>query len=204
MSMTQSPLPEALERLATLLGRFPSVGSRSAMHLAFHVLERPVIEAQQLAQALEQLHEQVGFCSLCGHLSDGELCEICVDPRRDERLLCVVEGIADVLAIEASGEFHGRYHVLGGVLSPLRGIGPSSLRLDELVERTRLEPIVEVIVATQISIEGEATASYIQRLLAANTEITVSRIASGVPQGSELEYLDGATLGRALRARQPL
>ena len=202
--MSQRALPEALDQLATLLGRLPSVGQRSAMRLAFHVLQRPAEEAQELAESLQALHGLVGFCQRCGHLSESPECSICTDPRRETNVLCVVEGVVDVLAIEATGEFHGRYHVLGGVLSPLRGVGPSALRLDALIERVEVEAIAEVIIATPISIEGEATASYIQRLLRQRAGLSLTRIASGVPQGSELEYLDGATLGRALRARQPL
>jgi len=203
-------LPPVLERLAALLGRLPGVGERSAQRLALHVLQQEPTYAEALAQTLHTLHELVQFCSQCHHLAEGQrrpgeavLCSICASPHRDSRLLCVVEDIADLLAIERSGEFGGRYHVLGGVLSPLRGVGPRDLTLDDLVQRVRALQPDEVIVATSISVEGEATASYIQHLLRGQP-VRLSRIASGVPQGSDLEYLDQGTLGRALRSRQML
>ncbi|MCO4760443.1 MAG: recombination protein RecR [Myxococcales bacterium] len=197
-------LPPALDHVAQLLGRFPGVGQRSALRLAFHLLRRPREESAQLADALSVLHDSVGFCSQCGHLSGAELCEICNDPRRDPSLVCVVEGVPDLLAIEATGEFGGHYHVLHGILSPLRGVGPSSLRIAELVERAGQGHIEELILATPISVEGEATAAYIKSLLTRTPDLLLSRIASGVPQGSELEYIDQGTLGRALKARTTL
>lgn len=209
VSMAAS-LPPVLERLGALLGRLPGVGERSAQRLALHVLQQEPTYAGALAEVLQTLHEQVQFCSQCHHLADGRrqpgqatLCSICSSPHRDSRLLCVVEDIPDLLAIERSGEFPGLYHVLGGVLSPLRGVGPRDLTLDDLVARVGALQPDEVIVATSISVEGEATASYIQTLLRGKP-LRLSRIASGVPQGSDLEYLDQGTLGRALRARQTL
>jgi recombination protein RecR len=196
-------LPLAVERLARLLGRLPGVGERSAQRLALHVLAQPVDYAKGLGEALAGLHDEVHFCNECFHLAEEELCRICSNPHRDPQLLCVVEEVADLLAIERSGEFRGLYHVLGGALSPLRGVGPRDLRFAELVARIAAAPPSEVIVATSISVEGEATASYLLGLLRGQT-IEVTRIASGVPQGSELEYLDQATLGRAMRARLPL
>ena len=197
-------LPEALDTVAALLGRLPGVGKRSALRLAFHLLERPREEAVQLADALSALHGAVGYCTRCGHLSTGELCEICLDPRRDRHTLCVVETVPDLLAIEATGEFGGLYHVLHGVLSPLRGVGPGQLRLASLVDRVGSGGFSEVILATSISVEGEATAAYVQRLIHRTPQLVLSRIASGVPQGSDLEFIDQGTLGRALRARQTL
>jgi len=201
--MTQ-PLPEALETVAALLSRFPGVGKRSAQRLAFHVLQRPREEALQLATALHALHDAVGFCATCGHLSSAELCEICADPQRDVTTLGVVEGVTDLLAIEATGEFGGLYHVLHGVLSPLRGVGPSQLRITSLVARLPGSAIREVIFATSISVEGEATAAYLQSVLSRTPDLVLSRIASGIPQGSDLEFIDQGTLGRALRGRQTL
>ncbi len=197
-------LPEALDQLSALLARLPGVGKRSALRLAFHILSRPREEAQQLSASLTGLHESVGFCERCGHLAGQALCDICLDPRRNPEVVCVVEGVPDLLAVEATGEFNGTYHVLHGVLSPLRGVGPSELRVAELVERVHGGGLQELILATPISVEGEATAAYIQSLVGREPKLLLSRIASGVPQGSELEYIDEATLGRALRARQAL
>ncbi len=201
-------LPVALERLASQLGRLPGIGERTALRLAFHVLASERSHARALAQVLSEVHDAVGFCQQCHHLAGGDLCEICADRRRDPTMVCVVEGVPDLLAIERTGEYGGLYHVLQGVLSPLRGVGPSELTIAHLVARVRApaEPdqaIREVILATPVSIEGEATASYIQSLLeGAGSQLT--RIASGVPQGTELEYIDQATLGRALRGRTTL
>lgn len=193
-------LPEALLRVRDHLARLPGVGERTALRLAFFLLRSPAEDTSALADALGALHGGVRFCQRCHHLADEEQCAICRDPRRDVDILCVVEGVPDLLAIERTGEFRGRYHVLHGVLSPLRGIGPGELTLSHLVERVRQEQPNEVILATQISVEGEATAAYIQSLLG-GTSARLSRIASGVPQGAELEYLDHGTLGRALAAR---
>jgi recombination protein RecR len=194
-------LPPALERLAALLGRLPGVGDRSAQRLALHLLKQSPEQAQALSAALRELHAEVQFCQQCRHLATAARCGLCADPQRDRRLLCVVEDVPDLLALERSGEFRGLYHVLHGVLSPLQGVGPRDLQLDELVARVRREQPTEVILATSVSVEGEATASYIDSLLR-GLPVQVSRIASGVPQGADLEYLDQATLGRALRARQ--
>jgi recombination protein RecR len=202
-------LPPALERLAALLGRLPGVGDRTAQRLALYVLKQEPDYTHSLADALENIHESVRFCDRCHHLStrvgadSGALCSICADPHRDPRVLCVVEDVPDLLAIERSGEFHGQYHVLHGVLSPLKGVGPRDLTLDDLVRRVARDRPEEVILATSISVEGEATASYLESLLRHQT-VRLTRIASGVPQGADLEYLDQATLGRALRARHPL
>ena len=198
-----SQLPAALQRLASRLARLPGVGERTALRLAFHVLADGRESAQALALALQQLHDGVGFCERCHNLSSGGLCQICADPRRDDPVICVVATIPDLLAIEATASFRGTYHVLHGVLSPLRGIGPSELQIDSLGERARAEKPTELILAVPVSIEGEATASYIQRQVR-SVGVEVSRIASGVPQGAELEYLDAATLGRALLSRRAM
>ena len=201
-------LPIALERLARLLGRLPGVGERSAQRLALHVLGQEPDYARTLGDALQTVHEAVGFCRQCHHLAEGELCRICQSPLRDRGVLCVVEDVPDLLAIERSGEFRGVYHVLRGALSPLKGIGPRDLTLDDLLARVEAAPPQEVILATSISVDGEATASYVLGLLRgkrfSGQAIVVTRIASGVPQGSDLEYLDQATLGRALRSRLPI
>lgn len=198
--MSDASLPPALERLARLLGRLPGVGERSAHRLALFVLSQGPQYAQGLGAALHELHDLVRFCEACHHFAQADRCAICADPHRDPALLCVVEDVPDLLAIERSGEYRGLYHVLGGALAPLRGVGPRDLHLDDLVPRIDALQPAEVIVATSISVEGEATASYVQGQLRGR-ELRLSRIASGVPQGAELEYLDGATVGRALRAR---
>lgn len=200
-------LPAALLRLSAQLARLPGVGQRSALRLAFHVLSDGADNADALARALLDLHSAVRFCARCRHLAGREqgdaLCSICADPRRDEGSICVVESVPDLLAIERSAAFRGTYHVLHGVLSPLRGVGPIELDLDGLVARVDAEKPSELVLAVPVSVEGEATASYIQRLVQ-RPGLQLSRIASGVPQGAELEYLDEATLGRALQARQPM
>lgn len=198
-----SQLPAALQRLATSLSRLPGVGERTALRLAFHVLQDGRESAQALAAALTDLHDNVGFCIRCHNLASSALCGICADPRRSESAICVVESIPDLLAIDATASFQGTYHVLHGVLSPLRGVGPGELRIDSLVARVATEAPDELILAVPVSIEGEATASYVQRQLR-SSGIDISRIASGVPQGAEIEYLDAATLGRALAARTPM
>ncbi|MEY3013209.1 MAG: recombination protein RecR [Pseudomonadota bacterium] len=198
-----SQLPRALERLAFQLGRLPGVGERSALRLAFHLLEAGRQPARDLAHALLALHDEVRFCEQCHHLSGEPRCSICTDPRRDARTIAVVEGTGDLLAIERTGEFHGQYHVLGGVLSPLRGIGPGELHLRSLENRVREQRPDELIIALPVSLEGEATASFLANTLRRDG-LRISRIASGVPQGSELEYIDQGTLGRALRTRQPI
>ena len=195
-------LPAGIEQVARLFARLPGVGDRSAQRLALFVLGQEPDYAGALSKALGDLHESVGFCNECHHFAEGPRCSICADPHRDGSQLCVVEDVPDLLAIERSGEFRGVYHVLGGVLSPLKGVGPRDLRFDHLLLRLRELRPAEVIVATSVSIEGEATANYLQNLLR-GLDLRLTRIASGVPQGSELEYLDQATLGRALRARLP-
>ena len=196
-------LPAAISRLSAELARLPGIGERSALRLAFFLLKAGTDRSQALAHSLLELHENVRFCAVCHHLSSGELCEVCIDPSRDPDVICIVEGVPDLLAIERTREFKGTYHVLHGVLSPLRGVGPDDLNLSSLVERIAEAAPNEVIVATPVSVEGEATATYISRLIA-RENLLVSRIASGVPQGAELEFIDQATLSRALRARSSL
>jgi recombination protein RecR len=192
-------LPPALDKVATLLSRLPGVGKRTAMRWAFHILSEPPSYAEGLKKALGELLEHVHFCRQCHHLAETEVCAICRDTLRDTSLLCVVEGVVDLLAIERTGSFRGRYHVLHGALAPLKGVGPSQLRLDNLEERVRAQ-VTEVIIATSADVEGEATALYLAKRLAP-LGVSVSRIATGIPMGGELEYLDDHTLSRALAGR---
>ncbi|MFT5430211.1 MAG: recombination protein RecR [Myxococcota bacterium] len=196
-------LPPALERVAFALARLPGVGEKTARRYAFHVLSESESYAAELADAVAGLHASVRHCSICHNLAEGERCRVCSDHSRDTTRICVTEGIQEVLALERSGEFRGRYHVLHGVLSPVKGIGPDQLRIASLVARVSSEPIAEVIVATNADIEGEATALFLRKLLR-NHDVQVSRIATGVPMGGELEYLDQVTLARAIRDRRPL
>jgi recombination protein RecR len=198
--------PDAINRLVAQLARLPGIGEKSAQRLAFHVLRSPPEYARGLASALNEVVDRVKLCNRCFSLHDGPegtFCQFCADPRRDEKLLCVVEGIADELAIERTREFKGRYHVLHGVLSPLEGIGPEQLRIKELILRLQEAPIEEVIVATNPDVEGEATALYLTRLLKP-IGVKVSRLAQGIPMGGDLEFADQATLARALAARRDL
>jgi recombination protein RecR len=190
-----------LESLIEELVRLPSVGQKSAQRLALHLMRVPQEEALRLADAIRAAREKVGFCSVCGLFSEEDPCLIDRDPQRDPQLVCVVEQPADVLAFERTGSFRGRYHVLGGALSPLAGIQPEDLRIRELLERMRTEPIQEIILATNPNVAGEATALYLSRLLAP-LGVKVTRIARGVPMGSDLEYSDQVTLARALEGRR--
>jgi recombination protein RecR len=190
-----------LELLIEELVRLPSVGQKSAQRLALHLMRVPQEEALRLADAIRAAREKVGFCSVCGLFSEEDPCLIDRDPQRDPKLVCVVEQPADVLAFERTGSFRGRYHVLGGALSPLAGIQPEDLRIRELLERLRTEPIQEIILATNPNVAGEATALYLSRLFAP-LGVKVTRIARGVPMGSDLEYSDQVTLARALEGRR--
>jgi recombination protein RecR len=201
--MSSSRLPIALDKLVSLLARLPGIGERSATRLAFHVLSQPESYARDLSGALVELVERVRFCTDCHMVSEAERCTICQDPTREKTTICVVEGIADLLAFERSGAYLGLYHVLHGVLAPLRGIGPDELRLANLRARVEALGATEVIVATSTDVEGEATALYLLRHLAP-TGVHVTRIATGVPMGGELEYVDATTLSRALRGRTTL
>ena len=196
-------LPPALERVVASLARLPGVGEKTATRFAFHILSKSETWAQEMAYAVGELHQAVQHCDRCHNLSEGHLCEICLDPTRDSRRICVTEGIQDLIAIERAGEFDGTYHVLHGVLSPVKGIGPDQLRIDTLVSRLEPECVEEIIVATNVDVEGEATALLLQRLIE-KRGVQVTRIATGVPMGGELEYLDQVTLARALRDRRPI
>jgi recombination protein RecR len=189
-----------VERLIEQLCRLPGIGPKSASRLAFHLLSVPRSDAVELARAIVELKDKVRFCSICFNISEGEVCSICSDPRRDESLLCVVEEPRDVTAVERTGRFRGRYHVLGGAISPIDGVGPEELRFDELVRRLQTGEISEVIVATNPNAEGEATALYLAQFIRP-LGIRVTRIASGLPVGGDLEYADEITLGRAMEGR---
>jgi len=193
----------ALDDLVTEFARLPGVGRKTAQRLAHHLVQQPGERLARLAQALVTVAERVRPCGLCGNVAEGERCEICLDPRRDTSLICVVEEPAAVTSLERAGEYRGSYHVLGGRLDPLGGIGPEALRLDQLVARVRGGGVREVILATNPSMEGEVTATYVQQLLA-GTPVKVSRLARGLPVGGDLEYVDGVTLAHALTARQEL
>ena len=183
------------------LGRLPGVGPKSAQRIAFHLLQADPHDVQRLVQALTEVKAKVAFCETCGNVAEGPQCRICADPRRDPTAICVVEEPKDVVAIERTREFRGRYHVLGGAISPLDGVGPDDLRLSELMARLSSGDIAEIIIATDPNLEGEATAAYLARLLQP-FEIRVTRLASGLPVGGDLEYADEVTLGRAFEGRK--
>jgi len=193
-----------LETLIAELTRLPGLGRKSAQRIAFHLLRSPDTDSERLARAIVELKANVHDCSICGNVTETDPCALCADPRRDPSVLCVVEQPMDVLALERTGEFHGRYHVLKGALSPVDGIGPDQLRLKELLGRVRGQGVAEVIVATNPTAQGEATALYIARLLHSEPSVKVTRIARGVPMGSDLEFSDQVTLARALSGRKEL
>jgi recombination protein RecR len=195
-------LPPSAERLVTELERLPGVGRRTAQRLAFHLLRVPEPEALGLAEALRDVRERVGFCTICYSLAEGDTCVTCADPRRDRTLVCVVETPSDVVPIERTATYRGLYHVLGGALSPIDGVDPGDLRIAELVRRVEAGGIEEVIVATNPTMTGEATASYLATLLRPHTRVT--RLASGLPVGGDLEFADEVTIGRALSGRRDL
>ncbi|MDP8978337.1 MAG: recombination mediator RecR [Actinomycetota bacterium] len=192
-----------VQDLITELGRLPGVGPKSAQRLAFHLLSAEPEEARRLARAILEAKERVRFCRRCFNVSEQEECRICRDARRDAHVLCVVEEPRDLQAIEKTAEFRGRYHVLGGAISPIDGVGPERLHVRELLARLEAEDITEVVLATNPNIEGEATASFLARQLKA-IGVPVSRIASGLPVGGDLEYADEVTLGRAFAGRRTL
>jgi recombination protein RecR len=191
----------AIEELITELARLPGIGRKTAQRLTFYLLQQPSEQAERLASVLASVTERVRPCLDCGNLTEEQPCVICRDPRRDSGLLCVVEEPSTVGVVDRSTDFRGHYHVLGGHLSPLDGVGPEALRLDRLVERVRKGGVREVILATNPSMEGEVTATYIQQLLA-GMGVRVTRLARGLPMGGDLEYVDGVTLAHALVARQ--
>lgn len=183
------------------LGRLPGVGPKSAQRIAFHILATDPVDVRRLAQVLVEAKERVTFCSVCGNVAEEETCRICRDPRRDPAVICVVEESKDVVAIERTREFRGRYHVLGGAISPIEGVGPDDLRIRELMSRLADGVVTEVILATDPNLEGEATATYLTRLLKP-MGLRVTRLASGLPVGGDLEYADEVTLGRAFEGRR--
>ena len=191
----------AIDALVTELSRLPTIGRKSAVRLTYHLLKQPAEQSRRLAEALVALTERVRPCAECFNLTEGERCVICADPRRDATLLCVIEEASDLPAIERTGEFRGRYHVLGGRLAPLDGIGPSDLTVGALVRRLEGGAVREVIVATNATLEGEATALYVQEQVRA-TGVTVSRLARGLTMGGDLEYADGGTIAQAFTARR--
>lgn len=193
----------AIERLITEFGRLPGVGRKTAQRLSYHLLKTSDEEARRLAEAILRVVEEVEACSRCGNLSDADPCEFCRDDRRDRGTVCVVEEASDITAIEKSGHFDGLYHVLGGRLSPLDGVGPEDLRVQELMARLR-DGVDEVIIATNPSVEGEATATYLHRLLAEMDGVRVTRLARGLPVGGDLEYADGVTIAEAFTGRREM
>jgi recombination protein RecR len=194
---------DPIARLVKELARLPGIGEKTAQRLAFHILEAGPEAAGALAAAITGVVRDVRCCSSCQTLTDRDPCPICADPQRDARLLCVVEGVPDLLAIERTHEYRGRYHVLHGALSPLDGVGPSDLKVRELLLRLEASPVDEVVLATNPDVEGEATALYLQKLLKP-LGLKVTRIAQGVPMGGDLEYADQVTLARALAGRREL
>jgi recombination protein RecR len=190
-----------IQDLIDELGRLPGVGPKSAQRIAFYVLQADEADVRRLSDVLREVKEKVRFCVECGNVAQEERCRICVDPRRDPSVLCVVEEPKDVVAIERTREFRGRYHVLGGAISPIEGVGPDDLRIRELVARLADGTVTEVILATDPNLEGEATATYLTRLLIP-LGVAVSRLASGLPVGGDLEYADEVTLGRAFEGRR--
>jgi recombination protein RecR len=185
------------------LGRLPGVGPKSAQRIAFHLLQSDTVDVKRLVDALTEVKAKVRFCATCGNIAEGEQCRICADPRRDGSSICVVEEPKDVVAIERTREFRGRYHVLGGAISPIEGVGPDDLRIKELMTRLASGEVTEVIIATDPNLEGEATASYLARFLRP-MGLRVTRLASGLPVGGDLEYADEVTLGRAFEGRRLL
>jgi recombination protein RecR len=191
----------AIEELITELAKLPGIGRKTAQRLTFHLLQQPPEQVERLATVLASVSERVRPCGECGNLTEEQPCSICRDPRRDPGLVCVVEEPSTVAVVDRSTDFRGRYHVLGGRLSPLDGVGPEALRLDRLVQRVKDGGVREVILATNPSMEGEVTATYIQQLLV-GMDVRVTRLARGLPMGGDLEYVDGVTLAHALVARQ--
>lgn len=196
-----NPYPPILNNLIRKLSRLPGLGEKSAARIAMHLLKAPAEETESLAENIRQLRESIRVCSICYHFTDGPVCSICADPARNTGELCIVETTADLLAIEQSGAFKGRYHVLQGVVAPLDGIGPEQIRIKEIFSRLDSETITEIIIATNPSSEGEATAYYLLQLLK-NRPVHVTRIAYGIPMGGDVKYADRVTLERSLKGRQ--
>jgi recombination protein RecR len=196
--MYEGPVQDLIDEL----GRLPGVGPKSAQRIAFHLLVADPVDIARLQDALQKVKDGVVFCQVCGNVSEEQTCRICKDPRRDPTVVCVVEEPKDVVAVEKTREFKGRYHVLGGALDPLSGVGPDQLRIRELLARMGADDIKEIILATDPNTEGEATATYLIRMLRDFPGLTVTRLASGLPMGGDLEFADELTLGRALSGRR--
>jgi recombination protein RecR len=192
-----------IQELIDELGRLPGIGPKSAQRIAFHLIQSERVDVDRLVEILRNVRERVKFCAICGNVSEDVECRICRDPRRDPGVICVVEESKDVVAIERTREFRGRYHVLGGAISPIDGVGPEQLRIRELLARLTDTQVTEVILATDPNLEGEATATYLARIIKP-LGIAVSRLASGLPVGGDLEYADEVTLGRAFEGRRTL
>lgn len=190
-----------VQELIDELGRLPGIGPKSAQRIAFHILQTESFDVSRLAEVLIEVRDKVRFCEVCGNVTEQERCTICRDPRRNASLICVVEEAKDVAAIERTREFKGLYHVLGGAISPIDGVGPDDLRIRQLMQRLADGTVTEVIIATNPNLEGEATASYLSRLLI-QPDLRVTRLASGLPVGGDLEYADEVTLGRAFEGRR--
>lgn len=193
----------ALQDLIDELGQLPGIGPKSAQRIAFYLLAADKDRVDALASAIQIVKDKVHFCEVCGNVAEAELCRICADPRRSDDIICVVEEPKDVAAIERTREFRGRYHVLGGAIDPINGVGPGDLRIQDLMTRLTTSDVSEVIIATDPNIEGEATAAYLARMLR-GLDVPVSRLASGLPVGGDLEYADEVTLGRAFEGRRRL
>ena len=190
-----------IQELIDELGRLPGIGPKSAQRIAFHIVQTETYDVTRLAEVLTEIREKVRFCEICGNVAEQATCNICRDPRRSPATICVVEEAKDVVAIERTREFRGLYHVLGGAISPIDGIGPDDLRIKSLVQRLADSTVTEVIIATDPNLEGEATATYLTRLLV-QPNLRVTRLASGLPVGGDLEYADEVTLGRAFEGRR--
>lgn len=190
-----------VQELIDELGRLPGIGPKSAQRIAFHILQTETFDVSRLAEVLMEVKEKVRFCEICGNVTEQEQCNICRDPRRSPATICVVEEAKDVVAIERTREFRGLYHVLGGAISPIDGIGPDDLRIRQLMQRLADGTVTEVIIATDPNLEGEATATYLSRMLM-HLDLRVTRLASGLPVGGDLEYADEVTLGRAFEGRR--
>lgn len=193
----------ALQDLVEEFGKLPGIGPKSAQRLAFHILQSESSEVTALAQALTNVKKRVRFCDICGNVSEESECTVCQDPRRDRSMICVVEEPKDVVAIERTREYRGLYHVLGGAIDPMAGVGPDNLRIKELLPRLQDSEVKECVIATDPNLEGEATATYLVRLLH-SLGVTVTRLASGLPVGGDLEYADEVTLGRAFSGRREM
>ncbi|WP_209325527.1 recombination mediator RecR [Brevibacterium renqingii] len=193
----------ALQDLVEEFGKLPGIGPKSAQRLAFHILQTDAQDVSALAQALTDVKKRVRFCEICGNVSEEAECTVCQDPRRDRAMICVVEEPKDVVAIERTREYRGLYHVLGGAIDPMAGVGPDNLRIKELMTRLQDGEVKETVIATDPNLEGEATATYLVRLLG-SLGVTVTRLASGLPVGGDLEYADEVTLGRAFSGRREI